>query len=431
MGLAGGYVCATEAGRLKKEDGESTTATRKPSGAEGKRVTRRLLRLQVLWAVLGAALLHSTGAEAQTYTFGSTMTGTFTSSPLLPAPVFNRAIANAVSPVTGAVVGWSVRGGEGGPLFLQVLHPGVGVNEYVAGAKSAAGSPSTAGVEHFTTDLPIQAGDTVGIGGGDGAHVGATGQGPRNNFWGFASALSEGTAAFAEGENLIEFPGFTGLEVFFNAEVQPTPTVTAVGPTVGPAAGGTGVLIVGDDLERVESVTFGGIPASFQEVTENYLAAYAPANTPAVGVPVTVKTAAGRVTAAEQFVYQPLPESPGDPEDPDGPSEPSPPEPGGSSIEEEVSMPTVTSTPATGPTASSTPAASNPVPLQAAGSAKCIVPNLTAAKLKSARSKARAADCKIAKVTKTKTEKTGKVVAQSPKPGTVLAAGAGVNVKLG
>jgi hypothetical protein len=395
---------------------------------------RRLLRLQVLWAVLGVSLLFSTGAEARTFTFGSTMTGTFTSSPLLGAPVFNRAIANAVSPVTGAVVGWNVRGGENGALHLQVFHPGAALNEYVAGAQSAAGVPSTPGVEHFTTDLPIQAGDTVGIEGEgrsvNGPAIGVSIQGPPNNFWGFASALTEGTAAIAEGEpDFGELPGFTGFEVFFNAEVQPTPTVTAVGPTVGPAAGGTGVLIVGGDLERVESVTFGGIPATFQEVTENYLAAYAPANTPAVGVPVTVKTAAGRVTAAEQFVYRPLPESPGDPEDPDGSSEPSPPETGGSSIEEEeVSLPTVTSTPATGPTASSTPAASNPAPGVAA---KCIVPNLTAAKLKSARSKARAADCKIAKVTKTKTEKTGKVVAQSPKPGTVLAAGAGVNVKLG
>jgi hypothetical protein len=397
---------------------------------------RRLLRLQVLWAVLGASLLLSTGAEAHTYTFGSTMTGPFTSSPLLGVPSFNRAIANAVSPVTGAVVGWNVRGGENGALHLQVFHPGAALNEYVAGAQSAAGVPSTPGVEHFTTDLPIQAGDTVGIEGEgrsvNGPAIGFSIQGPPNNLWGFASALTEGTAAIAEGEpDFGELPGFTGFEVFFNAEVQPTPTVTAVGPTVGPAAGGTGVLIVGVDLERVQSVTFGGIPASFQEVTENYLAAYAPANTPAVGVPVTVKTAAGRVTAAEQFVYQPLPESPGDPEDPDGPSEPLAPEPGGSSIEEEVAMPTVTSTPATGSTASGTPAEANPAPGQAAKSAQCIVPKLTAAKLKSARSKALAADCKIAKVTKVKTEKTGKVIAQSPKPGTVLAAGAGVNVKLG
>jgi hypothetical protein len=382
-------------------------------------------------------LLFSTGAEARTFTFGSTMTGTFVSSPLLGVPSFNRAIANAVSPVTGAVVGWNVRGGENGALHLQVFHPGAALNEYVAGAQSAAGVPSTPGVEHFTTDLPIQAGDTVGIEGEgrsvNGPAIGFSIQGPPNNLWGFASALTEGTAAIAEGEpDFGELPGFTGFEVFFNAEVQPTPTVTAVGPTVGPAAGGTGVLIVGGDLERVQSVTFGGIPASFQEVSENYLAAYAPANTPAVGVPVTVKTAAGRVTASEQFVYQPLPETPGDPEDPDGPSEPTAPGPGHSPIEEEEGlMLTATSTPATGSAASGTPAASNPDPAQAAGSAKCIVPKLTAAKLKSARSKARAADCKIATVTKTTTEKTGKVVAQSPKPGTVLTAGAGVKVKLG
>jgi hypothetical protein len=63
----------------------------------------------------------------------------------------------------------------------------------------------------------------------------------------------------------------------------------------------------------------------------------------------------------------------------------------------------------------------------------CTVPTLKGKKLKAAKKKLKAADCKLGKVTKAKgvTAKSGKVVSQGKKAGKVLAAGTQVSVKLG
>ncbi len=62
----------------------------------------------------------------------------------------------------------------------------------------------------------------------------------------------------------------------------------------------------------------------------------------------------------------------------------------------------------------------------------CKVPKLRGKRLKGSRKATNRADCKLGKVTKRKgaTAKTGKVVAQSPKPGTILAPDAKVRVTL-
>jgi hypothetical protein len=68
-----------------------------------------------------------------------------------------------------------------------------------------------------------------------------------------------------------------------------------------------------------------------------------------------------------------------------------------------------------------------------AGEAHCVVPKLTGKKLKAAKKKVRAADCKVGHVAKKKgvTVKSAKVEKQSPKPGKLLAPGSKVSVKLG
>jgi IPT/TIG domain/PASTA domain len=410
---------------------------------------RGFLRLQVLWVLLGAPLVLATGATAQTYRFGSTMAMTKSTMPAFidqGASEFNGAVEKATSPATGAVVGWNVRDSRGGPLYLRVLHRGAAVDQYVVGSQSAAAFPGTTGVEHFTTDLPIKAGDTIGIEGVGEATVGQSLEGLPGNSEAVRSVI-EGTVATAEPEPDLNdifpeftkfYPEYTGLEQLFDAEVQVSPTLSGVGPTVGSAAGGTQVVIGGYSLERVQSVTFGGIPASFEELSENYLGVYTPANTPGVGVPVTVKTAAGTVTAPEQFVYQPLPASPGDPEDPAGPSKPGAPT-GPSPVEEEeltpaaIPPPATNVTPSTSSAVSGTPAASTLPSGQAAGSAWCIVPKLSGKSLKATETKIEGADCRLGKVTRLKgaTARSGKILGQSEKPGSVLPAGAVVKVTLG
>jgi Tol biopolymer transport system component len=81
-------------------------------------------------------------------------------------------------------------------------------------------------------------------------------------------------------------------------------------------------------------------------------------------------------------------------------------------------------------TSGSSPA---PVPIAAPVEAHCVVPKLQGKTLKAAKQKLQAANCKLGHVAKKEgvTAKTGKVVKQSPKPGTTLAVGSKVSVKLG
>jgi hypothetical protein len=91
--------------------------------------------------------------------------------------------------------------------------------------------------------------------------------------------------------------------------------------------------------------------------------------------------------------------------------------------------PTEPSNPGTPPATGS----SAPPPAPAPIVRHCIVPKLKGKKLKAAKKKLGAADCRAGKVKLTKgaTAKTGKVKTQSQKPGRVLAAGVKVNLKLG
>jgi hypothetical protein len=393
-------------------------------------VTRARL-LATLLATVSLTVAVANTASAAVVTVGAQISGGTWES-VVPEELearfalFNpRSKTQASSPVTGAIIGWNVREAVGGPFYLRVLHP-VGGGGYAGAGTSAGASPLTTGFEHFATDLRIQAGDTVGL---DYTH--ATDEIGLGFFFGpnpptfsyFTSALSEGGTATASDIPTI---GEVGFEIGFNAEVQPAPSVTAVGTTEGPAAGGGTLVITGTDLEGAV-VHFGSAAATSSPISENSLSVTVPPGPPSTSVPISVTTVAGTATATAPFFYQPLPkgsggseqpgtpEGPGTPEQPGGTTGPSSPAPGGSSAPG-------TSTPASGSTPTPTPAASSP---------HCTVPKLTATKLKAAKVKAASADCKVGKVTKAKTEKTGKVVAQSPKPGTVLAAGARVNVKIG
>jgi beta-lactam-binding protein with PASTA domain len=64
---------------------------------------------------------------------------------------------------------------------------------------------------------------------------------------------------------------------------------------------------------------------------------------------------------------------------------------------------------------------------------QCVVPKLKGKKLTAAKKKIHAAACKLGHVAKKKgvTPKTGKVVKQSPKVGSIKPAGAKVSLKLG
>jgi hypothetical protein len=85
------------------------------------------------------------------------------------------------------------------------------------------------------------------------------------------------------------------------------PTVTALTPTKGPAAGGTAVKITGTNYTTVTAVKFGTTAAtSFTRTSATQITAVTPAG--AVGaVKVTVTTKFGTGTKANAFTYEPAP----------------------------------------------------------------------------------------------------------------------------
>jgi large repetitive protein len=83
----------------------------------------------------------------------------------------------------------------------------------------------------------------------------------------------------------------------------PTPTVSSVGPSSGPAAGGTDVTITGTGFTGATVVTFGGQAATFTVGSATGITATAPAGTGTVDVVVTTLGGASAMTAADRYTY--------------------------------------------------------------------------------------------------------------------------------
>jgi hypothetical protein len=125
------------------------------------------LRLLALLPVVLASVLVCSSARAATVTVGSPLTASFVPGTVGAGgilginPALGEPGAHASSPVDGAVIGWRVLG-EGGPFKLRVVRPEA-AGTFLAGAASAPQTLGTYGLGTFTTDLPIEAGEIVGI----------------------------------------------------------------------------------------------------------------------------------------------------------------------------------------------------------------------------------------------------------------------------
>jgi hypothetical protein len=351
------------------------------------------IRLIVAGALVLALLLSAT-SQAANFTIGN---------PVLPGPIQRfygceepcrfvilgvpAEVGMASSPVDGAVVGWKLSGADAAFGYrLLVLHQFGQTrfyNESYGPDLRLIGSsaPVTGGEspQSFETDLPIEAGDYIGLITPAGGDVSAY---PTTGFTlGFPSPQPDGTYVSGVFEGQLPF----------NAEVQPAPTITTIGTTSGAASGGTSVVIAGTDFANVSAVKFGSNQAvSYSVDSIDQITAVAPAGVTG-SVPITVTTVAGTATSGQRFTYQDPPAS------------------------------------NTTATAMATVA---PVSVPAK---TCTVPRVIGKSLKGSEAKIRGADCRVGKVSKRKgaSATTGKVVAQNEKPGTVLPARAVVKVTLG
>jgi serine/threonine protein kinase len=83
----------------------------------------------------------------------------------------------------------------------------------------------------------------------------------------------------------------------------PAPTVTEVKPDSGPAGGGTTVTIVGDNLENVTSVHFGGAAATIISNSDETITVTSPAGEGTVDITVTTAGGTSATSAADHFIY--------------------------------------------------------------------------------------------------------------------------------
>jgi hypothetical protein len=81
------------------------------------------------------------------------------------------------------------------------------------------------------------------------------------------------------------------------------PTITAISPHVGPAVGGTSVIITGNNLSGALAVYFGDVPATNFINSDTQITATAPAGTGTVDVTVVSTGGTSATSSADQFTY--------------------------------------------------------------------------------------------------------------------------------
>jgi hypothetical protein len=274
------------------------------TAAQIRHALSRRLFTSAIASVTALALFAAASAQASTVTIGSVL-------PLGSTPTdfggvqtfFNTALpekgANLVSPVNGAIVRWRVQGAEGGPFFLRVLRPN-GSGGYGAMGTSNPATPSGTGLQTFSTNLSIRAGDLIGV--------------DPSNATDKIGVADVAGASFGfvfpppfDGATVAPSGAFSGKEVELSAEVQPTPAVTSLEPDFGPVAGGTTVKITGTDFNAASAVKFGLTPATgFTVESDTQITAIVPRGTKVGAVDVTVTTLAGTSPAvrADRFYYE-------------------------------------------------------------------------------------------------------------------------------
>jgi hypothetical protein len=249
-----------------------------------------------------ACVLFAAGAaQASTITVGSVLPPGFTSEPFKEKQTFlNTALpekgANLVSPVNGVIVRWRVQGAKGGPFYLRVLHP-TGTGAFTASGTSGAVTPADPGLQTFTANLSVKAGDLIGIDPTNVTDEIGVVDVPGASFASIFPSPSDGATVPAR-------PSISGKELELSAEIQPTPAIASISPGNGSIAGGTVVKITGTDFTAASTVKFGDTPAaSFAVISETEMTATAPPTNKAGRVDITVTTLAGTSPTSGSDVF--------------------------------------------------------------------------------------------------------------------------------
>ena len=286
---------------MKRRDRDQTKASASRT-SRGRGPSR--LGLLAAIATGACALLGASAAQASTITIGSVLPPGFVSKPFEEVQTrLNTALpekgANLVSPVNGAIVRWRVQGAKGGPFYLRVLHPN-GTGAYTASGTSGAVTPTNTGLQTFTANLPVHAGDLIGVDPTNATDEIGVVEVPGAGYASIFPVPIDGATVPARDPK-------SGAEIELSAEVQPTPAITSISPSSGSIAGGTAVKITGTDFTAASAVKFGDTPAaSYAVVSETEMTATAPPTKKAGRVDISVTTLAGTSPAvgADRFNYK-------------------------------------------------------------------------------------------------------------------------------
>jgi hypothetical protein len=247
--------------------------------------------------------LMASSAQAAVISIGSVLPEKFTPTEFTRVQtLFNTGLpqagANLVSPVDGAVVRWRIQGASGGPFYLRVLHPN-GKGAYEAAGTSLPATPTNEGLQTFSTNLKIKAGDLVGID-------------PTNATDKIGIAETSG-ASYAsifptpfDGSVVAPSETFSGKEIELSAEVLPVPEIASITPSFGSVTGGTVLTIIGKNFANASAVEFGSTPASFSVDSDTEITVTTPRVLRPGKVDVTITTVAGENanTRFDDYVYR-------------------------------------------------------------------------------------------------------------------------------
>ena len=175
--------------------------------------------VSVCWASAADAATVTVGSPITTYLDGGDV-GTNGSDTTVANLTLPEAGAHATSPVSGTIVQWRVVTLGTGQYALRVMRPAGGTA--YTGAGIAAQTISTPGSYTFTANLPIQAGDLIGMDLPDNNGIAATNiTGGSHSTW--VPSIPDGGPAAS--------PVFDNIgEAAFNADVQ-SPDPVATPPT--------------------------------------------------------------------------------------------------------------------------------------------------------------------------------------------------------
>jgi IPT/TIG domain/PASTA domain len=337
-------------------------------------------KLRIAIPAVVVAVLMSFGATASAQvSLGEVAPGTATA--LCGAGPYDSipggsSVATYRVPTDGVITSWrtNAAAGAGQELTFKVFRP-LGGKKYLIVGHDGPRLLVPGIVNNFVTNLPVKAGDLIGSNDMNASAVPNACLFPGSptdiNIYPPLGNAADGATVEEDGNN-------AGYKANVAASYQPVPTVGPISPSTGPTTGGTSVLISGSNFAEVKQVVFGTTPAAITVNSESTITATAPPTVAAASVPVTVTTSGGSATAAQMFTYT---------------------------------------------------AVTAPAPI----AKTCKVPKLEGKKLKGAKKAIRNRGCKVGHVGKEKgvTAKSGEVVKQNPKPGTIRAAGSKVFVKLG